>query len=361
MAQQIALRVHHNSKPSKDSAFVCHHTSHLLLHEKDVSAHLLDMKPLVVPAVEGVRDQLPLSFQDVQRVVLSSDSSPATVIVECPHREIGGKATSFADLEKLSAYCRDNGIALHMDGARLWEALAHYTTCTTSSGEPVTRGILCGLFDSIYVSTYKGIGGLTGALLIGDADFIAEARVWQRRYGGNVYTLLPYAVSAYACFRDYLTWNDPLTEQAHDGASTMVPYSMKARLSRLKHLVALLTHHFALTPAVNEESSGVKRGLTAPLVRFDPPEPVVCLIHVYIRASVESALAAHARTKEETGVSCFARLRPAPPVMDVTGKTLPEECYFEFNLVRCYLNFKILFQSKLNYLCCNFLFIVSFS
>jgi len=326
MAQQIALQVHFNFSQSKDRAFICHHSSHLLLHEKDTSAYLLNMKPLIVPAAEGMRVQQPTTFQDIQQIVENSEVPPASVIVECPHREIGGKATSFADLERLSEYCRARGIALHMDGARLWEALAHYTTCTTSSGQPVTREILCGLFDSIYVSTYKGIGGLTGALLLGSANFIAEARVWQRRYGGNVYTLLPYAVSAYACFRDYLAWNDPSTETIHDGFSVVVPYSMKARLARLTHVVALLSSHFASTASANDKNMDANSGLLVPLVRFDPPVPVVCLIHVYIRASVEAATAAHVLSREETGVSCFARLRSASPVgMAASGVMLPEE------------------------------------
>lgn len=322
MAQQIALQIHYNAATGKDRAYVCHYSSHLLIHEKDTSLHLLNMQPVVVPAEEGVRIQNPISFFDVQRALESSPLKPASVIIELPHREVGGKATSFADLEKISSFCRSNGIALHMDGARLWEALAHYTTSTTSSGQPVTREILCGLFDSVYMSTYKGIGGLTGALLLGDAKFIVEARVWLRRYGGNVYTLLPYAVSAYSAFRNYLLWNDPTSEAVHDGSSVAVPYSMKARLARLQHVAALLSTHFQT--AASAES---------PLVRFDPPVPVVCMIHVYIRASVEAAKAAHERSKQETGIACFMWIRPAPVATRADGTTYPEECYFEFNMV----------------------------
>jgi threonine aldolase len=51
-------------------------------------------------------------------------------------------------------------------------------------------------FDSVYVSLYKGIGGMGGAMLLGSADFVAKAQEWFRRQGGNVYQRTPYVVAA---------------------------------------------------------------------------------------------------------------------------------------------------------------------
>ena len=48
----------------------------------------------------------------------------------------------------------------------------------------------------MYVSFYKGLGALSGAMLVGPKSFIEEARVWLRRMGGNLYQLHPYVVSA---------------------------------------------------------------------------------------------------------------------------------------------------------------------
>jgi len=324
MAQQIALQIHFNAATGKDRAFVCHYSSHILQHEADVSSHLLNMQPVVVAAQVGVREQQPLTFGDIRNAIETSSLKPATVIVELPHREIGGKATSFADLEKISSYCRANGMALHMDGARLWEALAHYTTETTSSGEKVTKEVLCALFDSVYMSTYKGLGGMTGALLMGSAAFIAQARVWLRRYGGNVFTLLPYAVSAYSSFRNYLEWNDTTTEEVLDGSRAAVTYSMKSRLARLQHVVALLTSEF-------EVEAGAADRL---LVRFDPPVPQVCMVHIYIRAGLENVKAAHAQSLQETGISSFFYIRAAPTLTNADGVAFPEESVMELNIVR---------------------------
>jgi threonine aldolase len=74
-----------------------------------------------------------------------------------------------------------------MDGARLWEAQPFYDR---------PHAEIAALFDSVYVSFYKGLGGMAGAALAGDAALVAEARVWQRRHGGNLVTLHPFVVAA---------------------------------------------------------------------------------------------------------------------------------------------------------------------
>ena len=84
-------------------------------------------------------------------------------------------------------WARERNIAVHMDGARLWEAQPFY-------GRPHAE--IAALFDSVYVSFYKGLGGIAGAALAGDADLVAEARVWQRRQGGNLPTMYPFVVAA---------------------------------------------------------------------------------------------------------------------------------------------------------------------
>ena len=206
-----------------------------------------------------------------------------------------GKCTSFEDLQKLSSLCRERGVIMHMDGARLWEASAAY-------GCPLTD--LCALFDSIYVSFYKGLGGLSGAMLMGTTDFISEARIWSRRFGGNLYTQMPNAVSSWAGYKNNVN-------------------EFGRRLSRLQEVVAL----------VSQEVDVMYPGL----IRFDPPVPEVSLVHVYINTSSSSnndesedgGVATAMRVKEEAAqecsVSCFTRLRPS--------RNGGGEVYTEFNMV----------------------------
>jgi threonine aldolase len=84
------------------------------------------------------------------------------------------------------------GPAVHLDGARLWESAAGY-------GRPLTE--IAALFDTVYVSFYKGIGALAGCCVAGPADILAEVREWRQRMGGTLFGLWPNAASALSCLR----------------------------------------------------------------------------------------------------------------------------------------------------------------
>ena len=58
-----------------------------------------------------------------------------------------------------------------------------------------------GCSTRVYVSFYKGLGGLSGSMLLGEDDVIAEAREWRRRHGGTLFQLWPYAAAGLAGLR----------------------------------------------------------------------------------------------------------------------------------------------------------------
>jgi threonine aldolase len=111
----------------------------------------------------------------------------AVVVVELPLRRAGFLLPNLDDLRRISAHCRERDIPLHFDGARLWEA---------ASGYGISEAELAALADSVYVSYYKGLGGLGGAMVAGTQTFIDSLMVWKTRYGGNLYTAYPYAIAA---------------------------------------------------------------------------------------------------------------------------------------------------------------------
>jgi threonine aldolase len=74
-----------------------------------------------------------------------------------------------------------------MDGARLWETGTYYAR---------PYAAIAGGFESVYMSMYKGVGGIAGAVLAGAKDWIAEARIWRRRMGGTLVHQSPMIVSA---------------------------------------------------------------------------------------------------------------------------------------------------------------------
>ena len=111
MAQEIALSIHNCNNSETEKYFMCHYTSHLLLHEQGGYDKLLHMKPIIVQPVEGALIQPPMTYNSVMETFkLHPTITVSALFLECPHREIGGKCTPFEDILKLSEYCRANNI-----------------------------------------------------------------------------------------------------------------------------------------------------------------------------------------------------------------------------------------------------------
>ncbi|MFL9650262.1 threonine aldolase family protein [Exiguobacterium chiriqhucha] len=175
MAQQIALRIWADETGNRNVAY--HPLCHLEIHEQDGLKELHHLEPILI----GDNKRL-MTLKEVQAL-----PDVACLLIELPQRELGGYLPPFDELEAISHLCRERGIRLHLDGARLLETLPYYEK---------TAEEICALFDSVYVSFYKGIGGIAGAILAGPKPFCTEARVWKRRYGGDLIGLYPYIIPA---------------------------------------------------------------------------------------------------------------------------------------------------------------------
>lgn len=252
MAQQAAVKVW--TETARLARFGMHPTSHLALHEDEAYAALLHCHGVRL----GVRAR-PLLAQD-----LAASRQPlACVLVELPLRESGGLLPSWDELQALCAAARERAVPLHMDGARLWESAAFYGR---------THAEIAAGFDSVYVSVYKGIGALSGALLAGSDEFIAQARLWRRRLGGTLYHLSPFVVSAAMRFDERL----------------------------------------ALMPAFYRRALDLAAGLHAiDGLRVQPRTPHTNLMHLYFDAPVEAVQDARDAVAREAGVWLFGGLRAA--------------------------------------------------
>jgi threonine aldolase len=261
MAQLAALRIW--TEAAALPRFGMHATSHLALHEEEAYAALLQLHGVVVG------DRLrPLQAGD-----LDACRQPlACLLVELPLREAGGQLPGWDGLEALKAAARARGLPLHMDGARLWECAPFYA-------RPYAE-IAAG-FDSVYVSVYKGLGGLAGALLAGSDDFIAQARRWRRRMGGTLVHLSPMVASAAMRFDQRL----------------------------------------ALMPALVARTQSLAAGL-APLaaLRVNPASPPTNMFHLYFSAPADAVMALRDRIAADTGCWLFDRVRAA----EVPGWSLAE-------------------------------------
>jgi threonine aldolase len=261
MAQVTALRIASSARGRAPVAL--HPTSHILVHERSNYQLLGHFDALQV----GERNR-PWLAADLAAL----PQRPGAVCLEVPMRELGGQLTPWDELESIKRDCRAQGIHLHMDGARLWEAQAGY-------GRDA-RSIAAG-FDSVYVSLYKGIGGLGGAMLAGSRSFVLEAAEWFRRQGGNLIHRSPYVVSAAMQFDARLA-------------------AMPDYFERTQLLYQALQAH--------------------PVFTVNPARPMANMLHIHLPVSRERALAIRAMLAAEHGIWLFNR---------VSHGVLPDTSYFE--------------------------------
>jgi threonine aldolase len=176
MGQQAVLRVHADTRNRRTVVF--HPTCHLELHEDKAYQRL---HGLIGRAI-GHPDRL-ITMADLSAVA----EPPAALLLELPQREIGGQQPTWDDLAAQVDWARARGAAAHLDGARLWESSAGYGRSPAE---------ISALFDTAYVSFYKGVGALPGCCIAGPEGVIEQAREWRRRMGGTLYGLWPSAASA---------------------------------------------------------------------------------------------------------------------------------------------------------------------
>jgi threonine aldolase len=183
-AQQAALLVHAAETGSRVVAL--HPKSHLAFDEQDALDRLAGLLPRRIG-----QDHRPFTLTELQSV----NEPLAAVTVELPLRRAAFQAPSWEELAGMAAWARDRGTPFHIDGARIWEVAPWY-------GKSLAE--ISALADTVYVSFYKGLGGLGGCALAGSADFIRAAKPWRNRYGGDLAIAFPFIVSALDGLTDYL-------------------------------------------------------------------------------------------------------------------------------------------------------------
>ena len=193
IAQMCVLRRY--SERRQSGWIALHPMSHIDYDEENAVEHLHNLRPLRVGRVG------PFTAGDLERL----HEPLACVVVELPLRRAGYLLPAWEELVAISNWCRERRVPFHIDGARLWESAAGY-------GRRLDE--IAALADSIYVSFYKGLGGLAGCVVAGEQDFLTSLAPWKTRHGANLYTAYPYAVSALIGLDRYLPDQPKYVERA---------------------------------------------------------------------------------------------------------------------------------------------------
>jgi threonine aldolase len=116
------------------------------------------------------------------------DSGIGAVSIENPVRRTDGRMVPLEEIKKISSYCREKNIKMHLDGARIFMAAVW-------SGIPVKE--YASYFDTVYISLYKYLGASGGAILCGNQEVIAQMPHLIKVHGGNMYGNWTNAAMAY--------------------------------------------------------------------------------------------------------------------------------------------------------------------
>ncbi|KAK2878178.1 hypothetical protein FQN49_001081 [Arthroderma sp. PD_2] len=171
MGNQLCIRTQLQCPPH---SVMCDYRSHIVTHEAGGVASLCGAMMTSVEPSNGRH----LTLEDLQKKV-----NRGTLVTDCPTRLIslenplGGVILPLLECQRISKWARENGIAMHLDGARLWEAVA------AGAG---TLKEYCECFDSISLCFSKGLGAPIGSIIVGTESFRERARWIRKSIGGGL-------------------------------------------------------------------------------------------------------------------------------------------------------------------------------
>jgi threonine aldolase len=231
MAQQAALRAWCDRSGSRRVALP--DLSHLVHHEQDGPRRVLGLE---------------LEWLTTGRETPTADALTriggrlGAVMVELPLRDAGCLLPTWDELVELSAAARERGVPFHADGARLWESVSHWDRSLAETAD---------LFDSAYVSLYKGLGASSGALVACPEDLAGELRSWRARMGGTIFSMTTAAVGGLMGLRepltrfgDYRAWAIELAAALREHGVTTFP--------EVPHIATFLAYAPGTADEVNE-------------------------------------------------------------------------------------------------------------
>lgn len=169
MGNQLGIRVHCVA----GDEFLCEQNAHVFQYEQAAFAQLFGISAQIVPSPDGLLTPELLE----ERVRPDNDHTPITrlVCLENTHNRLGGRVLPMDGVERVCRWAQEQGLARHLDGARLWNA------CIATDTTPADWARH---FETVSVCFSKGLGAPVGSALCGSAEHIRLARRLRKALGG---------------------------------------------------------------------------------------------------------------------------------------------------------------------------------
>ena len=172
LANQLAIRT--LVKPGEE--LLVETRSHIVRAELGAAATFSGITTRTWPSTDGLLkadDALAIAHENAGPYLVSTKA----IAVENTHNFGGGTVQPIDEIAKLSSAARARGIAMHLDGARIWNAHVASGVSFSEFGKH---------FDTISVCLSKGLGAPIGSVMLSTKERVAEARIWRKRYGAGM-------------------------------------------------------------------------------------------------------------------------------------------------------------------------------
>lgn len=171
MTNQIAIKI--NTNPLDD--VICDVDSHI--YQSETGGYAFN-SGVAISLIHGVNGKI-TATQVENALKPGHDWQPTSrlVVIENTNNKGGGSYYSLDEVKPIAELCKKKGLKLHLDGARIFNALAETGEDTISWGT---------LFDTVSICMSKGLGAPVGSLLIGDRETIRMARRYRKVMGGGM-------------------------------------------------------------------------------------------------------------------------------------------------------------------------------
>jgi threonine aldolase len=172
LANQLAIRT--LVKPGEE--ILVETRSHIVRAELGAAATFSGITTRTWPSTDGLLkadDALAIAHENAGPYLVSTKA----IAVENTHNFGGGTVQPIDEIAKLSSAAHARGIAMHLDGARIWNAHVASGVSFSEYGKH---------FDTISVCLSKGLGAPIGSVMLSTKERVAEARIWRKRYGAGM-------------------------------------------------------------------------------------------------------------------------------------------------------------------------------